>query len=294
MPDLPSEIEVYPVQPLPMINAYADQRGLVGLINHSGPTEMEVDAGTVVLGLVLDPLSGRSPRSRVEAFFASQDTALLLGQAVPPQAFHDDAVGRVLDRLYDMGTMQRFTACAVRAAARYGVERRYVHGETTSRSIWGEYQWAEEPDLPVRVTYGYSQETRPDPKPCVLSTLCVDRAVPIGGQLEAGHASDKPLNTTFVSAIAQLLARHGVAPGAYIDVADAALVTEDQLAARKDTVCITRLPATCRACGRVMAEAVAHHQWVEVGVLAQTKPTKHRPGTFSQVAERSVTLYGTA
>ncbi len=28
-----------------------------------------------------------------------------------------------------------------------------------------------------------------------------------------------------------------------------------------------------------MTEAIASHQWEEVGVLAQTKPTKHRPGT---------------
>jgi hypothetical protein len=37
-----------------------------------------VDAGTVVLALVLDTLSGRSPLYRLEEFFAQQDTALLL------------------------------------------------------------------------------------------------------------------------------------------------------------------------------------------------------------------------
>jgi hypothetical protein len=44
---------------------------------------MEVDAGTVVLALVLDTLSGRSPLYRLEEFFAQHDTALLLGKAVP-------------------------------------------------------------------------------------------------------------------------------------------------------------------------------------------------------------------
>jgi hypothetical protein len=82
-----------------MIKAYADQLGLVSLINHDVPTEMDVDAGTVVLGLVLDTLSGRSPLYRLEEFFAQQDTALLLGQALPAQALNDDTVGRVLDRL---------------------------------------------------------------------------------------------------------------------------------------------------------------------------------------------------
>ena len=61
MPAIPPAIEVYPVHHLPIIKAYADQLGLVGLINHCVPTEMDLDAGTVVLGLVLDTLSGRRP-----------------------------------------------------------------------------------------------------------------------------------------------------------------------------------------------------------------------------------------
>jgi transposase len=142
------------------------------------------------------------------------------------------------------------------------------------------------------VTYGYSKDKRPDLKQFVLSTLCVDRAVPIWGKPEDGNASDKSLNTTLLSEIAQLLACHGVAPGAYIYIADAALVTEDNLAALGDTLFITRLPATYSECGRVIAEAVARNQWEEVGVLAQTPPTQHRPGTFYKVAEDVVTLYG--
>jgi hypothetical protein len=66
-------------------------------------------------------------------------------------------------------------------------------------------------------------------------------------------------------------------------------VTEANLAALGDTLFITRLPATYSACGRVMAEAVAHNPWEEVGVLAQTRPTTHRPGTFYNVVERGVT-----
>jgi transposase len=292
MQALSPAIEVSPVHHLPILKAYADQLGLVSLINHYVPTEMGVDAGTVVLAMVLDTLSGRSPLYRLEEFFAQQDTELLLGKAVPPQALNDDTAGRVLDRLYDFGTMRLFTACAVRAATRFGLERRYVHFDTTSRSVWGDYQFAETQDLPFQVTYGYSKDKRPDLKQFVLSTLCVDRAVPIWGKPEDGNASDKSLNTTLLAEIAQLLACHGVAPGAYIYIADAALVTEDNLAALGDTLFITRLPATYSECGRVIAEAVARNQWEAVGVLAQTPPTQHRPGTCYKVAEDVVTLYG--
>src|SRR5262247_3770801 len=294
MQALPSAIEVYPVHHLPILKAYADQLGLVSLLNHYVPTAMGADARTVVLALVLDTLSGRSPLYRLEEFFAQQDTALLLGKAVPPQALNDDTAGRVLERLYDFGTMRLFTACAVRASLRFGLERRYVHFDTTSRSVWGDYQFAETQDLPFQVTYGYSKDKRPDLKQFVLSTLCVDRAVPIWGKPEDGNASDKTLNATLLSEIAQLLAQYGVQPGAYIYIADAALVTEHNLAALRDTLFITRLPATYSECGRGIAEAVAHPAWEEVGVLAQTPPTKQRPGTFYKVAEASVTLYGQA
>src|ERR687885_1679078 len=294
MPDIAPEIEVYPVQHLPILKAYADQLGLVSLINHYVPTEMEVDAGTVVLALVLDTLSGRSPLYRLEECCAQHDTELLLGKTVPPQALNDDTAGRVLDRLYDFGTMRLFTACAIRASMRFGLERRYVHFDTTSRSVWGEYQFAETQDLPFQVTYGYSKDKRPDLKQFILSTLCVDRAEPIWGKLDDGNASDKTLNTALLSEIAQLLADYGVRPGAYIYIADAALVTEDNLAALGDTLFITRLPATYNECGRLIAEAVAHNTWEDVGVLAYTKPTKHRPVTSYKVAEASVTLYGQA
>ena len=124
--------------------------------------------------------------------------------------------------------------------------------------------------------------------------MCVDRAVPLWGTPEDGNASEKTIKNALLSNIATFLGQHGVAPGAYIYVADAALVTEDNLAALGDTLFITRLPATYNECGRLIAEAVAHNAWEAVGVLAHTKPTTHRAGTSYQAYEGEVTLYGTA
>src|SRR2546426_7262786 len=289
-------IEAYQVQHLPIVKAYADKIGLVEVINQVVPTEMAIDPGTIVLGMILDTLSGRSPLYRLEEFFTHQDTALLLGKAVAPEAFQDDTVGRVLERLYATGTMKVFTACAVRADRVFGFDKRYVHFDTTSIMVYGDYllpEDAQEHEIPFRITYGYSKDKRPDLKQFVFATLCVDRAVPLWGTPEDGNASDKTINNTLLSDIATFLAKHGVAPGAYIYVADAALVTEDNLAALGDTLFISRLPATYSECGRLIAEAVAHNTWEDVGVLAHTKPTKHRPVTSYKVSEGAVTLYGT-
>jgi hypothetical protein len=154
---IPQEMTAYQVQHLPIVKAYADKIGLVELVNQLVSTEMAVDPGTVVLAMVLDTLSGRSPLYRLEDFFAQQDTALLLGKAVPAEAFNDDTVGRVLDRLYETGTMKVLTACAVRAAQVFGLDKRYVHFDTTSMSVYGEYVPPEEPQAqapPFRITYG--------------------------------------------------------------------------------------------------------------------------------------------
>jgi transposase len=292
-------IEAYPVQHLPIVKAYADKIGVVEVINQLVPTEMGIDPGTIVLGMILDTLSGRSPLYRLEEFFAHQDTALLLGQAIAPDAFNDDTVGRVLERLYNVGTMKIFTACAVRADQAYGLDKQYVHFDTTSISVYGDYLPPEgspdqqAPAVPFTITHGYSKDKRPDLKQFVFSTLCVDRAVPLWGKPEDGNASDTTVNNTLLSTIATFLGQHGVAPGAYIYVADAALVTEDNLAALGATLFITRLPATSNEGGRLIAEAVAHNTWEAVGVLARTKPTKHRPATAYRVSEGEVRLYGT-
>ena len=72
MHDIPHEIEAYPVAHLPIVKAYADKLDLVGLINDFVPTEMDVDAGTIVLGLVLDTFSGRSPLYRLKSFLRTK------------------------------------------------------------------------------------------------------------------------------------------------------------------------------------------------------------------------------
>ena len=125
-------IEAYQVQHLPIVKAYADKIGLVEAINEVVPTEMAVDPGTIVLGMILDTLSGRSPLYRLEEFFTHQDTALLLGKAIAPGACDDDTVGRGVDRLSDTGTMPVCTACAVRADQVFGFDKRSVHVDTTS------------------------------------------------------------------------------------------------------------------------------------------------------------------
>jgi transposase len=165
------------------------------------------------------------------------------------------------------------------------LDKQSVHFDTTSISVYGDDRPLEgqpaqpAPAIPLTIPHGYSQAKRPALKQCVFSTLCVARAVPLWGKPEEGNASEKTITNPLWSTIATVLGQHGVAPGASISVADAALGTADNLAALGATRFLTRLPATSNACGRLIAAVVAPNAWEDVGVRAHPKPTKHRPAT---------------
>ena len=57
------------VNHLPIIASYARRLGLVEIVNRLVPVEMDVEPGLIVLGLVLDTLSGRSPLYHLETAF---------------------------------------------------------------------------------------------------------------------------------------------------------------------------------------------------------------------------------
>ena len=134
------DVEAFTVRQLPIISAYARKIGLVDVIDTAVPTQMEVDTGTVILGMVLDTLTGRSPLYRLDEFFEDQDTELLLGKKTDPLKFSDYTVGRVLDRIHEYGTVKIFSEISMRALDHFNIDRRHVSFDTTSVSVQGDYE----------------------------------------------------------------------------------------------------------------------------------------------------------
>ena len=285
-------IDAQQVDHLLIIKAFADDLDLVGTINRLVPTEMAVSPGVIVLGLVLDTLSGRTPLYRLVEFFDGRDTELLLGERVAASVFNDDTVGRILDRLYEVGTQKIFCELAMKAVGKYQVSTRAVHFDTTSVNVFGDYRVDETAPPPFKITYGFSKDHRPDLKQFLISTLCVGDKIPVFGKNEDGNRSDKQINNTVLTQISEHMGKFGVSEKAFIYIADSALVTEANLKQLgKDQPFITRLPASYAECGRVISEAVAANRWRELGQLSQTKPTSNRPTTLYRAAEATVNLY---
>lgn len=288
------EIDGFTIQHLPIISAYARRIGVLDIINTLIPTQMAIDAGTVILGMILDTLTGRSPLYRLDEFFEHQDTELLLGKKADPLQFSDYTVGRVLDRIYEYGTMKLFSQIAMQALTSFKIDRRHLSFDTTSVSVQGDYALysSENGNNEVmKIVHGHSKDHRPDLKQFMVKMLCVDRTIPVFGATEDGNASDKTVNNEVLSSISKYMAQNGIKKEGFIYIADSAMVTRKNLEKIEVGIqFISRLPATYKECSNLIKSAVAGNEWEMLGKLSQTTETQNRPAAVYKAWESQVVL----
>jgi transposase len=276
------------VRHLPIVKQYAKRINLVETINRLVDSRMDLSPGTAILAMVLDTLSGRTPLYRLTEFFEEKDTELLLGSAVEPALFCDTNLGRAMDKIYESGTFKIFSQLAQNAISVFKVDARRVHFDTTSVSVYGDYDL---PDEPFKITYGHSKDKRPDLKQFLVSMLCVDRNIPILGATHDGNGSDKTINNDLLTNISKHMAQHGLEKGAYVYVADSAFVTPDNLKKAEETKFLSRLPATYKECGRAVHKAVTADDWIDIGPLAEDRSRPKRPTARYKAYDTTVELY---
>ena len=129
------QAQISDVKFLPLVSAYAKKIGLVEEIDRLMDCDMYVSPGRVVLAMILDALSGRSPLFRLREFFADKDIGLLLGEDIPLSKLGDHTLRRVLKRLFDVGTNVVLGAIALRAAQSFSLDFSHGHHDTTSHSF---------------------------------------------------------------------------------------------------------------------------------------------------------------
>ncbi len=288
---VPDYMQITRADHLPIIAAFCRHIDFVETINRVVPTEMEVSVGVFIQGMILDILSGRSPLYRLADFFEHQDTELLLGEEVAVNSFNDTTVARAMDAVFNVGAEKVFNAIAFKASCRFSLEKRHVHFDTTSVNVWGDYKQCSPDSGSVNITFGYSKDHRPDLKQFLIKMLCVGRNIPIVGSCEDGNTSDKAINNTLLSCISQHMAKYGLEPGAFVYVADSAMVTEDNLATIGENLFLTRLPFSYNEANRVVSEAIAEDSWEEIGTLNKTPTADKRPPARYRVTEKTVVLY---
>jgi len=292
---LPDEMQIWRVDHVPVVSAYCRKIGLIETVNTVVSSQMQIQPGEVVQAMVLDTLSGRSPLYRLTEFFEHQDVKLAVGRELEAQMFNDTNVGRTLDRIYQAGTMKVFSQVALRATEFFAVDTHALFYDTTSVSVWGDYDLyhdRESETQMLNLTHGHSKDKRGDLKQFLIEALCVERNIPIMGGCKDGNSSDKRNNNKVLKNISGWMARYGLEPGAYIYVADSALVSPDNLAQMGQNLFVTRLPFSYKEADRVVREAVQAEQWQQIGLLSEAPPMNKRPVASYRVYETQVRLYG--
>ncbi len=278
---------------LPVVAQFCRRIGLADVVNTAVPTEMTVDVGTVVQLMVLDTLSGRSPLYRLERFARSVDTGLLLGRKIPAEAFNDTTLGRAMDAIYAAGTEQLFSQVAFRAARAFplDLDMRHVHFDTTSVSVWGDYALCTNEEEQLQVTNGHSKDRRPDLKQFLVKMLCIHHNIPIVGGCESGNTSDKTINNAVLTHLSKYMAQHGLGKGAFVYVADCAMVTPNNLEALGGNLFITRLPFSYKEAERVVLDAVRKGEWTHVETKSSGTRRTRKAAQY-RVCDMSVTVEG--
>lgn len=143
-------------------------------------------------------------------FLKNKPVSRLFDDNVSAADFNDDSLGRGLDAVFAFGVTPLFSELAFDIGANQKLLGRSAHFDTTSLSVYGEYQGDESASLDVaveetstapapssarkaiEVTHGYSKANRPDLKQVVLNLATTGAAnFPIWMEACSGNASDK-------------------------------------------------------------------------------------------------------
>ncbi|HAZ46318.1 MAG TPA: IS1634 family transposase, partial [Cyanobacteria bacterium UBA11369] len=117
-----TEIAVKNLDHLGLVAGLIDEIGIVETINQLvGEQAGEiVSPGQAVKAMIINGLGMVSaPLYLFSKFFEGKATEHLMGEGIQPEHLNDDRLGRVLDKLYLVGTSQIFTQIALAAAQKF-------------------------------------------------------------------------------------------------------------------------------------------------------------------------------
>lgn len=122
-----------------------DQFGWVEMIDKQADRDGDkLSVGTRLKALLINIGTDRKALYKVQEFYEKRDVEVLLGAGVSATDLNDDALGRALDILYDMGLDALYPKLALKTVNQLKVMDHFddllpVHSDTTSVSLYGEY-----------------------------------------------------------------------------------------------------------------------------------------------------------
>lgn len=273
----PLEIEttIEDLDHLGLVAGLIDEIGIVEKINEivgEQPGEI-VSPGQVVKAMLLNGLGLVSaPLYLFSKFFSGKATEHLIGEGVRPEHLNDYRLGRVLDKLYVAGTSLIFAIIALAAAKKFQVNLETGHLDSSSFHLHGEYKLLSpvchvssaeiDPDnsdksntnqettpVPIKITYGYSRDHRPDLKQFMVDLICSgDGDVPLFFRVGDGNESDSAVFAQIMQEFKQQFNLDTLM------VADSALYTAPNLEMLTNIKWLSRVPKSLKQAQQLVSQ----------------------------------------
>lgn len=182
------------------IEQFTDER----LPKHSN-NKTGLSNGTLLKAMIINALGfAAKPMYLFSDFFDGLDTESLFGEGFDIDKVNDDALGRMLDALYEYGVEKFYLEFGTQALDRMGYKPDYIHLDSTSFHLHGNKYNEEpvrvsiatgkEPDRkkePLNIVQGYSRDAHPE-LPQVMMQLIVENkaGIPLFMKPQNGNTND--------------------------------------------------------------------------------------------------------
>jgi len=272
---------------LGLISSVIKKLKLVDKIDSRLPVSKEhgsiVSMGQRVSAMILNGLGFLNDRLYMHSvFFEDKAVEFLLGEGITANHINDDALGRALDAIYSYGTTKLFSEIAFDVANENKLLGKTARLDTTSISLYGEYDGCERDEEAINITYGFAKNKRYDLKQIILSlTNSGKSGHPLWMEVLSGNSSDKKNFQETVRKIdafkQQLQDGHD-----FIYVADSALYTTKKLLAAKHLRWITRVPESIKAARELVEKDSEEFAWEALGEKYKYCELKNEHGGVDQ------------
>lgn len=186
-------MEIKKVDHLGIVAGVIKDLGIIETIDKLiGTDEQEIiTTGEAIAGMIINGLGFASrSMSLTPQFFETKALDILLRKGVEAKHLNRFKLGRSLDKVYDYGCEKLFSSVAINVCRKEKIDISFVHGDTTTFSLDGEYD-VDIDSQPVKIVRGYSKDKRPDLKQVVLELMCSqDGGIPLLSKTWNGNESD--------------------------------------------------------------------------------------------------------
>jgi transposase len=271
--------------PLTTCNMFLDKLDFDSLINESirwDQNQWKVPPSKLARSIVLTPFlreDKRCPLYRIEDGFEDMDLNILFEGTYIQDDFNDDHLGKLLDRIYEVGSTDLFCRIAFNAYTGFKIPFSHIlHGDTTSHVLYGEYEVCEQEGYEgLNVTYGYSKDKHPELKQVMTGMLTDEYGIPIYEQTLNGNTSD---STWLKSAIHYLQGLLGDERSGYTFIADSKLVNKKNLEVIYSDEAPIKFISSCpssffsKIAEKTRKEAYSLDNWEDIGVCCEDEKSK--------------------